>query len=58
MKKGKKQSLAFGGISKLHGTYIVTADLEWLIEASSIDPKPLNRKSRRAMPKMIKKILA
>lgn len=52
----KKQELAFLGITKANKP-IVSGRLDIILDMSKSDPMPLNRKSRRAMPKILKKIL-
>lgn len=57
MRTWKKQTLAFFNISRFNELPFVTNNLEISIEQGIDDPRPLNRKSRRAMPKLINKIL-
>jgi len=44
----KKQSIAYGGVGK-NGKTFVSADFGYVGVVSLTDPKPLNRKSRRAI---------
>ena len=53
----KKQDLLFQGTLKT-GQDVVTGNLEWLAYESQSEIKPLNRKSRRAFNKIIRKLLA
>lgn len=52
----KKQELRFLGFKK-DGQQIVTSSIEPILDLCATDPKPLNRKSKRALPKLIKKAL-
>lgn len=54
--KSKSQDVGFKGIGK-DGVLFYTPSLEICIELSTTNPMPVNRKSRRAMPKLIKKIM-
>ena len=53
MRRGKKQDLAFKGINKA-GRVFVTPDFIQAVDFSVNDPVPCNRKSRRAMAKIIR----
>ena len=52
----KKQDIIFMGIGKDNKNF-TTSSLEVIATHSNYDPIPLNRKSRRALPKMLKKFL-
>lgn len=51
----KKQQLIFKGLDRT-GKEFFTSSLESAIIHSTVDPVPMNRKSRKAMPKLIKKL--
>jgi len=55
--RGKNQSVAFHCISKNNKPFL-TNSLEQAVSLGKGDPHPVNRKSRRAMAKMTKKMLA
>lgn len=55
--KAKKQSVAFLNVNKHSKKPFLTNDLGISIEQGSGEPLPVNRKSRRAMPKLVKAIL-
>jgi len=49
----KQQELAFRGVDRI-GRVFVTESFTWAIQNSVGDPMPLNRRSRRAMKKLIR----
>lgn len=49
----KKQTVMFYGVNALSKMPTVSHDFEYAIKTMIDDPKPLNRKSRRAAVKMI-----
>jgi len=51
----KKQQLIFRGVGR-DGKYFFTSDLGSCIMNSRETPVPMNRKSRRAMPKIIREL--
>lgn len=51
----KKQSLSFKGVDR-SGRLFFTQEFSYAVLNSKIDPMPTNRKSRRAMPKLIRRL--
>lgn len=51
----KKQQLIFKGLDRNQKEFF-TSSLESAIIHSVVDPVPMNRKTRRAMPKLVKKL--